>query len=97
MKITINDPILGTRTMQMDDHLALIRDQHKLLCAYRDDGRVPSEQLLEDIRIYEYILKAPNAKELASQYMKKADQLREERKTLYVRKIVVARLLGWEV
>ena len=33
-----------------------IASQRDMLCGYRDDGRVPSQGLLDDIKAYEYVL-----------------------------------------
>lgn len=63
-KIRIEDGALGTREIDLFDDTAIVRDQHKVLCAWRDgkniDGRkVPTTQmLLDDIRGYECMLDA---------------------------------------
>lgn len=58
--LTISDPMMGERTIPFGDPLALIADQHQLLCKYRDDGRVPSQDLLDDIAAYQCILDIPS-------------------------------------
>ncbi len=93
VKVTIEDPWLGKR--DVSTNLALIADQHKLLCRFRDDGRKPSQHLLEDIQVYEYILKHPNAEQKAEDYLREKNRLCEERKSFSVEKIEVARNLGW--
>ena len=65
-KITVKDPYLGEREVSSD--LGIIVDQLKLLRYFRDDGRTPSEALLDDIATYEYILNSGRPEELARTY-----------------------------
>lgn len=84
VKITISDPWLGKREIEATA-LALIRDQHKLLCLYRDDGRIPSKELLEDITAYEAIMQAPDPEEFAKRYFEKKKELHTQRDSFNVR------------
>ncbi len=93
-KLFLNDPWLGKREIG-SGYLPLIKDQLRLLVHYRDDGRIPSEELLSDIKVYEYIIQHPQAETKASEYMKMASDMREEQKTISIRKIEVAKRLGW--
>jgi len=95
MEVEVTDPWLGTR--KLGDKSSLIADQHRLLCAFRDDGRVPSKHLLEDIAVYEFILKSQDPDEFAEKYLQEINRLREERKSFSVNKIEVARSLGWPI
>jgi len=36
--------------------VGFIASQRDMLCGYRDDGRVPGQDLLDDIKAYEYII-----------------------------------------
>lgn len=67
MKTTISDPWLGDRALPTTC-LELIRDQHKLLCAMRDDGRALTQELLDDIAAYASILDAPDPELRAKEY-----------------------------
>lgn len=94
IKLTISDPWLGEREIA-PGYVALIRDQLRLLKAFRDDGRKPNKMLLEDIKVYEFILEHPQAEQMAEQYMIKMNQLRQERNSYSVAKIEAAKALGW--
>ena len=62
MKVVIEDPWLGSRELSEEEpDLALIKDQHKLLCAFRDDGRVPAQALLDDIATYDRLIQGGQA------------------------------------
>jgi hypothetical protein len=93
-KFTIEDPWLGKRTIS-NGYVAMIRDQLKLLHKFKNDGRVPSKHLLNDIKVYEYILEHPDAELMAKDYMNKADQVRRETQSLTTDKMQIAKLLGW--
>lgn len=95
MKVIIDDPWLGKR--EVGDKAALMHDQLKLLRKFRDDGRIPSQHLLEDIAVYEFILKSQDPDVLAENYLQKINELRDERKSFSVSKIEVAKALGWEI
>lgn len=94
MKIEITDPFLGTRTLD-DGYLAMIKDQLRLLESFRDDGRVPSKELLEDIKVYEYIIQHPQAEQKATEYADAMDAERTRTKSFGVSKIMIAKKLGW--
>lgn len=68
MTDTLSDPWLGERPFPLTP-LALVEDQHRLLCYYRDDGRIPSMELLADIAAYASILDAPDAATRAEEYV----------------------------
>lgn len=95
MKITITDPELGTRSFDSEDHVALIKDQLRLLCSFRDDGRVPSKHLLEDIKVYEYMLEHPQASQKIEDYMKEKDRRLKAGAPITVNKMEIAKKLGW--
>lgn len=94
-EVTVTDPWLGTR--KLGDKADLIRDQLRLLHQFRDDGRIPSKHLLEDIAVYEFILKSQDPDEFAERYLTEANRLRDERRSFGIEKIEVARNLGWEI
>lgn len=90
-KLILEDSVLGAREIAVGDWQALIKDQLRFLEAYRDDGRVPSELLLWEIKLYKFILKSPGR---AKQYM---DKRYEMGGALKVSKRQVADALGWSV
>lgn len=92
MKITITDPYLGKRVIN-DDPLSVLTDQLKVLNAMRDDGRVPSQLLLDDIRVYEYIVHGPDSKLRAEAYFRAIAKNRGMGKTL--NKLQIAKNIGW--
>ena len=94
-KTTIEDEWLGKREVETD--LDMVKDQLKLLMHYRRDGRKPSALLLEDIKVYKYIIKHDAPDWAAEQYMSMAQQMRDELKTISLRKMDVARRLGWRI
>lgn len=96
IKVNVRDDWLSERELPLDP-LDLIKDQFKLLERMRDDGRKPSAHLLQDIRIYKYILTSPNSSDLAWAYMEKMNELREKHGTFKVKKIDAIRELGWPV
>lgn len=89
--------IMNGRKCDISSPLATIADQYKMLCEYRDDGRIPSPLLLQDIAVYEFILKHDNPERAAASYLEMINAVREERKSLGVQKIEIARRLGWEI
>lgn len=91
-RITINDPWLGEREIE-NSPVALIRDQHRLLCYFRDDGRLPSQELLDDIAAYASILDAPDAERRAEEYLEAAGASADPRERPRPRE--VARAKGW--
>lgn len=96
-EVTMDDHILGRRTIA-PTYTALIRDQHALLCGYRDDGRKPSQHLLDDIAVYEYILAQADTELAADAYMQKKRQIAEATGSEFgIKKMDVARALGWKV
>lgn len=95
MKLIIDSPILGKRTYSSDDFLPVIKDQLKLLNHYKNDGRKPSKQLLQDIKVYEFIIKHPEAEKMADLYLRKMDAERERLKTFGIPKMKIAKMLGW--
>lgn len=95
MKVIIKDPWLGER--EVGDKAALIADQLELLYVYKNDGRKPSQHLLEDIAVYEFILKSQDPDIYAEKYLVKINELRDERKSFKVNKIEVAKALGWDI
>jgi hypothetical protein len=93
--IIINDPYLGER--EVGDKAALIADQLRLLNVFKNDGRIPSQHLLDDIRVYEFILKSQDPDVYAENYLTKIEFFRTERQTLSVSKMEVAMALGWDI
>lgn len=94
MKTTITDPFLGTRTID-DSALGLIKDQLRLLISFRDDGRKPSKELLEDIKVYEFIIEHPQAEQKAHDYLEAMNAERERTKSFGISKMMIAKKLGW--
>lgn len=95
MKVTIDDPWLGEREVDSTG-VGVIRDQLKLLKAFRDDGRKPTEHLLYDIRVYEFIIYASDPEAMAEAYFMKAKELRSIHGAL-VKKRDIAEALGWKI
>lgn len=82
--LQISNPRQGTRIISSPREL--IEGQLALLHGYRNDGRVPSRQLLEDIAAYEAILQT--SERLAIYVRARADgDMRRQR--------VIAKELGW--
>lgn len=96
MKAEIKDPWLGARIIDFKPS-SLIADQLKLLTKFRDDGRVPSKHLLYDIKVYEFILKSDDPDVYANMYLAGADELRRISNSLSIRKMDIAKKLGWKV
>ena len=69
--------------------VGLIISQLDLLRSYRDDGRVPSQELLDDIKAYECIVGSSDVKGRAEKYF----EIRNAERSLRPRH--VARKLGW--
>lgn len=69
--------------------LGFIEIGYEQLCHFRDDGRVPSPELLADIEAYESILKSADPAGAAETYFeaKRADRSLRPRQ--------VAQSLGW--
>lgn len=84
--------IINEEEIDTDGYVPLIRHQHKVLCRYRDDGRTPSQHLLEDIAVYEFILGHDNPERAAQSYMSKRSESGFGEK-----KINIAKQLGWEI
>lgn len=92
-KLIIDDPWLGKREIA-EGWLPLIRDQLRLLKHYRDDGRKPSQHLLDDIRVYEYIVGHVEGEKMAELYMSKSREVLDKGK-LSFKKMDIAKSLGW--
>jgi len=86
--MTLNDQWLGERQVELVS-IAVVRDQHRLLCAMRDDGRVPSQELLDDIAAYASIINARDPEHRADEYFEAVDV------TPRPRPRQVARAKGW--
>lgn len=95
MKTTISDPWGGTREIG-DTAVDLIRDQLRVLKNMRDDGRVPTEHLLQDIRIYEFILSRPDPEKSAGEYLKTMNRLRDQH-GIRAKKIDAVKILNWDI
>jgi hypothetical protein len=67
-KITITDTT-GTTSEFQATALGLIENQHGYLLRLRDDGRIPSQELLDDIACYDMILKSPDPERMAHEYL----------------------------
>lgn len=90
----------GTYEAEMDGKkftgsldLAPIEIGLRQLQMFRDDGRVPSEDLLWEIRLYEWILAQPDAVEKTRQYG--AGRLNPKGAPTPKREVVAK--LGWDV
>lgn len=94
-KVTIERPGMAPATFDLSDHKALIEDQLKQLEHYRDDGRIPSKLLLDDIQAYRYILNKP---ERVEQYLSSKTLMRESGSmVLDLQPSQVAKRLGWKI
>ena len=91
----INDHVLGRREIGLGDWLALIKDQHQVLCAFRDDGRVPTRELIDDIRAYESILMSEDPGARANQYFEERRLEASVEGMMRVRPRHIAKRLGW--
>ncbi len=99
MKLILNDPILGKRTIESNDRgdfaIGVVFDQYALLKSLEaKKAEDDNPELLWEIRLYEFILKAPDAKDRALKYL----DTRCEKGTRRPRpKREVASILGWIV
>lgn len=74
-------------------YVGFIKSQYDSLCRYRDDGREPNQDLIDDIKAYKYILDAKDPKVTVEFYMEvKRNQPIKE---LPFRPREVANKLGW--
>lgn len=94
--LTIDDPWLGKRKIE-NGRAALIRDQLNLLNKFKNDGRKPSKELLDDISVYEFILNSQDPDVFAEAYFQEKNRLSGERKTFLISKAEVAKNLGWQI
>jgi len=98
--VQMDDPWLGKRTLSADSEdalmLELMKDQYKLLTHYRDDGRIPTEKLLEDIKAYEYVLRNREPIARAVEYFNVTSQAVDGGKRR-PRPREVAKALGWVI
>lgn len=96
MTLEITDPYLGKRDIGPKPS-DLIKDQLKLLEHFKNDGRIPSKELLQDIAVYKYILKSDEPDKFTDLYLNESQRLRDKRKTINIPKLEVANNLGWEL
>lgn len=94
--ITLEDQWLGRRVID-GRPISTIRDQLAMLNKMRRDGRRPSRQLIDDIKVYKFILKQEDAEAAAAAYLTKSTELRDKYKTISVDKMLIARELGWVI
>lgn len=94
--MTFEDKWLGARTMPNTSR-ACVEDQLKLLMKMRRDGRKPTRELLNDIKVYKFILKQSDPETAAHAYLEMADAMRDQYKVISVSKMEVARRLGWRI
>jgi len=73
--------------------VSVVRSELDNLIAYRDDGRIPSPELLRDIRLYEYILRQPDPDTAARKYF----ETRHRDNGPPVDRSLVLQILGWEI
>lgn len=71
------------------DALDIVRVGYTQLCSYREDGRIPSPELLEDIAAYEAILNHSDPLARAKEYFRARDEMG------LVRPRVIAKERGW--
>lgn len=86
--LIITDSVKGTRTIR--SKAELIMDQLELLLRFKNDGRRPSEHLLQDIRIYQFILNQKDPEQFATDYLNEMNRLRDTKGEL-VKKIEAAK------
>jgi hypothetical protein len=96
MTIEYSGPSTNHKNKTFSGNVGLIQSQLLMLQDYRDDGRVPSEQLLWEIRLYEYMLAQPDQEKTIRQYMDTRTKIRgtvplekEKRETV--------KILGWTI
>jgi hypothetical protein len=92
MKIEIYD-CRGKTELDNEDLVGIIKNQLDYLVFLSKDGRVPTQHLLKDIAVYEFILRQENALELTKDYFKKK---REFKDWTVVKNYEVADILGWK-
>lgn len=95
-KLIIDDPFLGEREIE-PGYAGMIKDQLKLLNYFKNDGRTPAKGLLDDIKVYEYILNHEQSEKMADLYFKETERLREETKSFKIPKMKIAKNLGWDI
>jgi hypothetical protein len=84
------DVTIGAASIQvMANAIGVIKVGHWQLCHMRDDGRIPTVELIDDIAAYESILNSEDAPARARTYL----ELRHQDRSRRPREI--ARLLGW--
>lgn len=92
-KITITDST-GTTTSFEVTPLNIIKNQYGYLLRLKNDGRTPSQELLDDIKGYEIILGGYDPETMAERYFEvKERHLEKTGRALRVREVV--RMLGW--
>lgn len=75
----------------------LIKNQLVQLLAWKKKGTANPEWIDDDIKVYRFILDSADPEKFADEYLTRAQELREERNAVSVRKMEVAKLLGWEI
>ena len=93
MKVTITDPWLGER--EIGPGAAIIYDQLKLLRQWRDTRANPSQHLLDDIKVYEFIVSSQDPDLYTEKYMLEMGRLRSIKGVYHAKKMDAAKNLGW--
>ena len=73
----------------------MVKDELDRLKSERDSGLVPTQALLDNIKVLEFILSSPDPESYASRFYQMARFLKEETTAFLVTKSKVADKLGW--
>jgi hypothetical protein len=82
----------------VDTYLELITRQHSdLLARMAETEEPPSQTVLDDLLVFNYILMGDDPNALASQFRVGLEKLRIKEATYFVARRDVAKLLGWRL
>lgn len=73
--ITLDDPELGERTLDANDHAGLIADQLRLLQSFQRKGN-KTQELKDDIEFYQYILADADPQKKSNEYLEAKHRFR---------------------
>jgi len=85
----------GTFEFGTTEFEPLIKNQLDLLIGYRDDGRIPSKKLLDDIDAYRWLLDFEDVEVKILEYFKVKRKILET-ESLLVTSSAVCRKIGWK-
>lgn len=97
--VTISDPVLGTRTIDGTDHVALIQDQLRYLQSIQMKklmhNQPITDHLKKDIATYRYMLNDADPKARVQEYFLTKGQFKADGK--HLSNYEVAEHLGWKI